>query len=45
MPSASSGPGSVTGRSPGLRRGMHDYDLMSALTETPSDNRCKFAGQ
>ncbi|KAL8576950.1 hypothetical protein ACOMHN_024226 [Nucella lapillus] len=22
-----------------MRRGMHDYDLMSALTETPSDNR------
>ncbi|XP_076447540.1 uncharacterized protein LOC143284598 isoform X2 [Babylonia areolata] len=34
-----SGPGSVTGRSPGMRRGMHDYELMSALTETPSDNR------
>ncbi|KAK7484126.1 hypothetical protein BaRGS_00024615 [Batillaria attramentaria] len=33
-----SGAGSVTGRSPGLRR-LHDFDFMSALTETPSDNR------
>ncbi|KAK7102791.1 uncharacterized protein [Littorina saxatilis] len=36
MDKTSVGPGSVAGRS---RRGMHDYELMSALTETPSDNR------
>ncbi|XP_005107667.1 uncharacterized protein LOC101861687 isoform X2 [Aplysia californica] len=33
------GPGSVTGKSPATKRGFHDYDFMSALTETPSDTR------
>ncbi|GFO23230.1 glutamate-rich protein 6, partial [Plakobranchus ocellatus] len=32
-------PGSTTGKSPAPKRGFHDYDFMSALTETPSDNR------
>lgn len=41
---AVAGASSVIGRSPATRRGMHEYDLMSAFTETASDNRCKLGG-